>query len=194
MDRGPAIVSVLRLVMDACEAQSALAVLGNHDYKLYRKLKGNEVIVRHGLAESLAQLEPCPDLFLQRTKQFLGRLPCHYILANAGLIVAHAGLKEKYHGVDSKSACFFALYGETTGEIDQYGYPIRADWAANYRGDAVVVYGHTPLVDTAWMNNTLCVDLGCVFGGRLAALRYPERDIVSVAAHQEYCPHRHFEA
>src|SRR6185369_8193324 len=33
---------------------------------------------------------------------------------------------------------------------------------------------------------TICVDTGCVFGGKLTALRYPERELVSVAALQTY--------
>jgi len=32
------------------------------------------------------------------------------------------------------------------------------------------------------VNNTLCIDTGCVFGGKLTALRWPEKAIVSVAA------------
>jgi protein phosphatase len=40
-----------------------------------------------------------------------------------------------------------------------------------------------------WVNNTLCLDTGCVFGGRLSALRYPERETVSVAAHRVWYEH-----
>src|SRR5260370_4170403 len=80
----------------------------------------------------------------------------------------------------------FALYGETTGETEELGRPVRYNWAAGYRGRATVVYGHTPVPEPAWVNNTINVDTGCVFGGRLTALRYPERELVSVPAARTY--------
>src|SRR5260370_22665261 len=80
----------------------------------------------------------------------------------------------------------FALYGETTGETDEFGLPVRHPWAQDYRGKAVVVYGHTPVPEPAWINNTICIDTGCVFGGRLTALCYPERELVGVPAHRAY--------
>ena len=84
----------------------------------------------------------------------------------------------------------FALYGETTGETDEFGLPVRFNWAAEYRGKAAVVYGHTPVPDPEWLNNTVCIDTGCVFGGSLTALRWPEREFVSVKAHATYAESR----
>ena len=76
----------------------------------------------------------------------------------------------------------FALYGETTGETDEFGLPVRYNWAAEYRGTAMVVYGHTPVPEPEWLNRTINIDTGCVFGGKLTALRYPEKEFVSVPA------------
>jgi len=60
----------------------------------------------------------------------------------------------------------FALYGgNQLGETDEFGLPIRYNWAADYRGQALVAYGHTPVPETEWLNNTICLDTGCVFGG-----------------------------
>src|SRR5262249_9553024 len=50
----------------------------------------------------------------------------------------------------------------------------------------IVVYGHTPVPEPEWLNRTINIDTGCVFGGRLTALRYPERELVSVPAAQTY--------
>ncbi|HEX6649725.1 MAG TPA: polynucleotide kinase-phosphatase, partial [Pyrinomonadaceae bacterium] len=80
----------------------------------------------------------------------------------------------------------FALYGETTGETDEFGLPVRYNWAAEYRGRAMVVYGHTSVPEPEWLNGTICIDTGCVFGGKLTALRYPEKELVSVPALQTY--------
>ena len=142
--------------------------------------------VSHGLAESLAQLSAEPDEFRAEVETFLDGLISHYVLDGGRLVVSHAGLIEKFHGRASGRVREFCLYGQTTGETDEYGLPVRYPWAQDYRGQAVVLYGHTPVPSPEWINNTLCLDTGCVFGGRLTALRYPERELVSVAAAQVY--------
>ncbi len=187
VDRGPAVPGVLRLVMGMVQAGAALCVPGNHDIKLMRKLRGKDVKVSHGLAESLAQLEREPAEFRKKVAEFLDDLVSHYVLDDGKLVVAHAGMKEPMQGRGSGKVRDFALYGETTGETDEYGLPVRHNWAAEYRGQAMVVYGHTPVPEPEWVNNTLCIDSGCVFGGKLTALRYPEREIVSVPAAKVYC-------
>jgi protein phosphatase len=95
-------------------------------------------------------------------------------------------MKQRYIGRASNRVREFALYGETTGETDEFGLPIRYPWAAEYRGNASVIYGHTPVPQADWLNRTLNIDTGCVFGGQLTALRWPEREIVSVPAKQTY--------
>jgi protein phosphatase len=118
---------------------------------------------------------------------FIDGLVSHYVLDDGKLVVAHAGLKESMQGRGSGQVRSFALYGETTGESDEFGLPVRHDWAAEYRGRATVVYGHTPVPEPEWLNGTINIDTGCVFGGRLTALRYPERELVSVEAARTYC-------
>ncbi|KAA2264213.1 polynucleotide kinase-phosphatase [Solihabitans fulvus] len=182
VDRGPDTPGVLRLVMGMVAAGTALCVSGNHENKLIRALDGRQVTVSHGLAESLAQLAGEPEEFRAAARDFMYGLVSHYRLDGGRLVVAHAGLKEEYHGRASGRVRSFCLYGETTGETDEYGLPVRHPWANEYRGAASVVYGHTPVSETAWVNNTICLDTGCVFGGTLTALRWPERELVSVPA------------
>jgi protein phosphatase len=188
VDRGPACVAVLQLVMSMVENGTALCVPGNHDVRLVRALRGARVRVTHGLAETLRQLEAVPQSFRQAVVRFLDGLPSHYVLDQGRLVVAHAGLPESLQGRDSGRVRQFALYGETTGETDEFGLPVRHDWTADYQGQALVVYGHTPVVEPLWVKRTLCVDTGCVFGGQLTALRYPERECVSVPARRVYYP------
>ncbi|WP_084957783.1 polynucleotide kinase-phosphatase [Thermoactinospora rubra] len=182
VDRGPDTPGVLRLVMDMVEAGTAICVAGNHEQKLVRALNGRQVKVAHGLRESLDQLATQPPEFVERARAFMDGLLSHYQLDGGRLVVAHAGLKESYHGRASGRVRAFALYGQTTGETDEYGLPVRYPWAEEYRGRAMVVYGHTPTTNPEWINNTICIDTGVVFGGRLTALRYPERELVSVPA------------
>jgi protein phosphatase len=187
VDRGPKIPDVLKLVMGMVADGTALCVPGNHDLKLVRSLKGKQVQITHGLAESLAQLDGETPEFRAQVRDFLDGLVSHYLLDDGQLVVAHAGMKAEMQGRGSGKVRDFALYGETTGETDEFGLPVRYNWAAEYRGRAMVVYGHTPVPEPEWLNRTINIDTGCVFGGRLTALRYPEKELVSVPAAHTYC-------
>ncbi|MEE1941169.1 polynucleotide kinase-phosphatase [Streptomyces sp. TRM 70361] len=185
VDRGPDSPGVLRLVMGMVSAGHALCVPGNHENKLGRYLGRRDVRHTHGLAETVEQLkkeaEADPD-FAARVGEFISSLVSHYVLDGGALVVCHAGLPEKYHGRTSGRVRSHALYGDTTGETDEFGLPVRYPWAEDYRGRAAVVYGHTPTPRATWLNNTICLDTGCVFGGSLTALRWPERELVDVPA------------
>lgn len=191
VDRGPRVLDVLRIVRSMVQSGAALCVPGNHDMKLLKKLSGRDVQITHGLAETLAEIDALPDdfrgPFCKSLAEFLDGLVSHYVLDDGKLVVAHAGLKESMHGRGSGKVRDFALYGETTGETDEFGLPVRHNWAAEYRGAATVVFGHTPVPEPEWLNRTINIDTGCVFGGRLTALRYPERELVSVPARRTYC-------
>jgi protein phosphatase len=191
VDRGPRILDVVRIVRNMVQHGTALCVPGNHDMKLLKKLNGKDVHITHGLAESLAEIEKLPEEgrgpFCKSLVEFLDGLVSHYVLDDGKLVVAHAGMKEEMQGRGSGKVRDFALYGETTGETDEFGLPVRYNWAAEYRGSAMVVYGHTPVPVPEWLNRTVNIDTGCVFGGKLTALRYPEREFVSVPAKQTYC-------
>lgn len=182
VDRGPKIPQVLKLVMSMVAAGDAFCLPGNHDVKLAKKLNGRNVLVAHGLAETLEQLEHESYEFRQSVALFIDGLASHLILDDGNLVVAHAGMKESLQGQDTDRVRSFALYGQTTGNTDEYGLPVRAEWAREYRGKPMVVYGHTPIANSEWINGTINIDNGCVFGGKLTALRYPEKELVSVPA------------
>ncbi|MEU2736006.1 polynucleotide kinase-phosphatase [Streptomyces sp. NPDC007095] len=182
VDRGPDTPGVLRRVMSMVAAGDALCVPGNHENKLGRYLKGRKVQHSHGLAETIEQLDGESEEFSARVREFVDGLVSHYVLDGGRLVVCHAGLPEKYHGRTSGRVRSHALYGDTTGETDEFGLPVRYPWAEDYRGRAAVVYGHTPVPTATWLNNTICLDTGAVFGGKLTALRWPERELVDVPA------------
>ncbi|MBB0231181.1 AAA family ATPase, partial [Streptomyces calidiresistens] len=190
VDRGPDSPGVVELVAGMRASGDALCVVGNHEDKLARALAGRNVRRGHGLEltlEQLAEREAAEPGFTDRVRAFLAELPDHLRLAGGELVVAHAGLPERYHGRTSRRARAHALYGATTGGRDEYGLPVRLPWAEDHRGAAEVVYGHTPVLRARWVNRTICLDTGCVFGGELTALRWPEREVVSVPAEREWC-------
>jgi protein phosphatase len=190
VDRGPRSLDCLRIVRNMVESGTALCVPGNHDAKLVKKLRGKDVKVSFGLAQTLSEFQALPDEIRPQAErevaEFLDGLVSHFVLDGGQLVVAHAGLREEYHGENTRAVHQLCLYGETTGEVDELGLPVRLNWAADYRGRAMVAYGHTPMLEAEWLNGTICLDTGCVFGGKLTALRYPERELVSVAAKREY--------
>jgi protein phosphatase len=195
VDRGPHVVRTVRLAMRMVAEGIALCVPGNHEATLARCLDGGSVARSPGLLQSLRQIEALPPgnrrRFVAEFRAFVDSLPPHLVLDRGRLAVVHAGLKTEHVGRDSAEVRRFALKGETTGEVDRYGLPVRIKWAAAYRGRALVVYGHTPVAEPEWVRNTVNIDTGCVYGGKLTALRYPEKTLVSVpAARAHYRPRR----
>lgn len=185
-DRGPQNYNVLRLVMNMVDQGKALCVCGNHDAKLLRKLNGANSQLSHGLDRTMEELVDLSEGELSEIKKFLDSLISHYVLDQGKLVVAHAGLKEKYQGRASGRVREFCLYGETTGETDEYGLPVRLPWAEEYRGESLVVFGHTPCKKVQEVNRTICIDTGCVFGNKLTSYRYPENEYVQVDAKEMY--------
>jgi len=184
VNRGPDAPAVLRLVMGMVEAGTALCVPGNHDVMLSNAIKGQDVEMPDAVATSLSQFEGEPDGFKQQVAGFMDGLAPYRILDHRKLVVAHAGLPEQYQGSRSAAARRFASFGANT--IDADGNTVRYRWAEDYKGPRTVVYGHTPQTKPAWLHKTLCIDTGCVYGGMLTALRYPENDLVSVPAAKVY--------
>jgi protein phosphatase len=189
VDRGPKSPEVVLFVKFMVDRGQALCVPGNHDIKFMRAIWGKKVQITHGLEDSLRQFKINDEGYHGSSRiaaEFIDKLVSHYVLDDGNLVVAHAGMKEEMQGRGSGKVREFALFGETTGETDDFGLPVRYNWAADYRGRAMVVYGHTPVAEPEWLNRTINIDTGCVFGGKLTALRYPEKELVSVPARQTY--------
>ncbi|MCE5193617.1 AAA family ATPase [bacterium] len=186
IDRGPDNVRTLLIVMAMVRYGAALAVPGNHDEKLLRALQGAPVKITSGLDRTLQELDAAGEEMRALVRDFLTGLPSHLVLDHGNLVVAHAGLPRELHGIDSAQARDVALFGTPTGRRDAFGLKILMDWAHAYTGDAIVVWGHLPVAEAMWVGNTIDIDTGCVHGGSLTALRYPERELVSVPAARVY--------
>lgn len=194
VDRGPDSVGVLRRVLPLIDDGRALLVPGNHEAKFVRWLEhGDSLRVSGGLATTVAEWNALPrseqSALREQLLTVLDRCPDHLVLDGGALVVAHAGLQERWHGRVGNKARALCLYGLTTGRVVD-GLPERLDWAVQYRGAAAVIHGHVPRREADWRNNVLDIDLGCVFGGHLAAARWPERDVVVVPARKVWWPRK----
>lgn len=208
-DRGPKSPLVLHAIMRSF-GRPAYCVVGNHDDKLKRYLQGRNVQIRDGLQKTIDQLETYYKIansgfFNKETLiKFLNSLPSHLILDEGRLAVTHGALKEEYFGLDTPEVKAYCMYGApmkvssppTFSEVkhsvdgmvvDSWTGAIRHHpWAEEYKGDTLIVHGHIVVDDVKWVNNTVDIDTGCVFGGKLTAFRYPEREIVQVQAKRNY--------
>ncbi len=189
-DRGPDSVNTIKLVMKMVKKGKALYVVGNHCDKLYRWMKGRRVKVKWGMETTISEIERMPPD--EKEKLFydfinlIENSPPYLILDKGKLIVAHAGIREDMIGRYDEDVKRFVLYGDITGEFDEYGLPIRRDWAKKYTGEAFIVYGHTPVEYPVFRYNTINIDGGCAMGGLLCSLHYPEMEITTVPARKTY--------
>lgn len=190
VDRGPRILDTLSLVQAMVLAGSALAVQGNHEMRIVKHFRAPRQEPSLNLELTLQELAALGEDYLKTVikalVEFCDSLPHHLVLDGGKLVAAHAGLREEFHGRDSSFVRNMALFGEPTPPYDEDGPPDRRDWVSEYRGSALVAYGHTPVARSAVVNQTVNLDTGCVFGGRLTCLRYPEMEFVEVDALKAY--------
>ncbi len=189
-DRGPRCLDSINLVIAMVEEGNALYVPGNHCNKLARYLAGRGVKVSHGLENTVREINKLTEWkrteFSARYLEFFYNAWPYLILDGGKLVVSHAGITGKMIGKLSGRIREFCMYGDTTGQLTTEGLPVRRDWARNYRGKALVVYGHVPVPEAEFRNNTIDIDQGCAIGGKLTALRYPERELVQLQALDRY--------
>ena len=185
VDRGPDNAGTLTLAMRMVAGGTALAVPGNHDMQLVRHLTHGDVPLVYGLKETVAELERHPAAFRHDVRDFLNELPSHVVLDAGKLVVAHTGLATEHHLVDTPLTKRLAVYCVENGEMDPHDPEKRHPWVAWHQGPPVI-YGHTPVLYPAWRNDSIDIDTGCVFGWKLTALRWPERELVQVPARRAY--------
>lgn len=189
-DRGPASLQVIEVVYQLVKRKLAFYVPGNHCNKLYRYFLGRKVQITHGLETTVAEWKALNKKEQVRIsnmfKELYEQTPLYQQLDNQKLVIAHAGIREDYIGKHNDKVKTFVLYGDITGEVHKDGAPVRRDWAQKYKGQAIIVYGHTPVSEVRHVNNTYNIDTGAVFGGKLTALRYPELETVSVSSSMPY--------
>jgi len=189
-DRGPRSMDSFRLVKAMVDSGNALYIPGNHCRKLSRYLEGRNVKIAHGMEKTVAEIEALTEdereFFKEEFLTLYREAPPYLILDKGKLVVSHGGIKEDMIGKVTERIRNFCFFGDATGEITEEGLPVRREWAQAYRGNALIVYGHTPVPEAVFVNNTIDIDQGCAMGGNLTALRYPELEIIQIPALAAY--------
>ena len=191
MDRGSQSVETINFLYNLQDADLLIYSPGNHCNKFYRYAKGSNVQITHGLETTVKELDLLAtnerDQFLKRYVHFYNKLPLYHVLDDGKLIVVHAGIRKDMIGVKfTEKIRVFTQYGDITGKKHPDGKPVRRDWAKQYKEEVFIVYGHTPVHDARFINQTVNIDTGCVFGGKLTAIRYPEMEVISVPSTMPY--------
>ncbi|MBP0724607.1 bis(5'-nucleosyl)-tetraphosphatase PrpE [Bacillus sp. RG28] len=199
-DRGKNSLAVIDVVYElVIRKKIAYYAPGNHCNKLYRYFIGRNVQIKHGLETTVAELDALSSKQYNHYKEKFIKLyegsPLYHMLDQRKLIVCHAGIKEEMIGKTSNSVKTFVLYGDITGEVLPNGMPVRRDWAKEYTGESIIVYGHTPILEPRVINKTYNIDTGAVFGGHLTALSYPSLTFTKVKSSMPFLEEKftHFE-
>lgn len=183
-DRGPNSLGMIEVVWKLWKKGVAYYVPGNHCDKLYRYFIGRKVQITHGLETTVSELGELSvkkaNMYKKMFIELIESSPLYQILDDGKLVIAHAGIRTDYIGKYNKQVKTFVLYGDITGETLANGMPVRKDWAKKYHGKPVIVYGHTPVQQPRKVGNSINIDTGAVFGGKLTGLKYPEMETLSV--------------
>ncbi|WP_079508747.1 polynucleotide kinase-phosphatase [Mesobacillus jeotgali] len=196
MSRGPQSLRSMIFFYRHVEKGLAYMIDSNHGWKIARWLDGKKVTLSHGdekVEQEFWQYEEeygaeAASEWRFMLKDFLLKSPSHYILKKNGIptvVCAHAGIKDEYIGKQSPEVSDFCRYGDTDG-FNEKGKPVRKDWFIGHQTSQLIVWGHDPKPQPLKINNSLNIDQGAVFGGNLTAFRYPEKQIVSVKAREDY--------
>ncbi|UII56565.1 polynucleotide kinase-phosphatase [Cytobacillus spongiae] len=196
MSRGPRSIETMQFFMEHVDRGLAFMIDSNHGWKIARWLDGRKVTLAHGdelVEEEMKKFkeehgEEQTQQLKEELKSFLLGAPSHYLLRKNGvptLVCTHAGIKDEFIGKQSYDVSDFCRYGDNEG-LDENGKPIRKDWTIHHKTSTLVVWGHDPKPKPLMMNHTVNIDQGVVFGGELTALRYPEKEFVSVKAKRDY--------
>jgi len=169
-------------VFALARACGAICLLGNHEYRLreYRHKRDLSVLKREDLP-TLGKLSA------QDWDTIEGMQLTHYA-AELDTIFVHGGFLPHQNWREQPAEVVTRIQ-----VIDRQGRPRKRSecdngilWAERWAGPSYVVYGHTPREEVFQTEHSICLDTGCVLGGKLTALVLPEKKIVQVKARERY--------
>jgi len=187
VDRGEHSAETYWFIKEMVNSDRALMCLGNHDEKLMRWAKGNKVKLFHGLDKTVEEFNKS-SIPREDVVDFFSNIPYYLFLDD--LIVVHASWEDNLIAYDrfEKICRYLCLFGPVNGMLEN-GLPDRIDWAGNRKltdRSYPVVCGHQPFKEVRIINDVYQIDTGCVFGGKLTCLRWPEKEIIQVKSKKIY--------
>lgn len=179
-NKGPRNLDTFQLIYTMWKNNCAYYIPGDECEKLYTFLKGDKIIKMNSLRSTQRELENLSRQqlyeFTTQFNELYEKSSAYLILADGNLVVSHAGILGKWIGQINKKIKSFCMYGDRK----------RSPWYKSYHGKAHIVYGHPHTKMAHWKNRTMNINLDVVCGGQLCALRYPEKNIVTVNANKNY--------
>jgi protein phosphatase len=146
VDDGPDTPEVLRLMFGLMDRGQGLFLLGNHDFKLARALRGDKIQVAKSLRETIKVLDPA---LKARFEDEVRRAPGW--IRTDPLFFVHGGfhrdmLDERPPGLPAGRANALlarAIYGQPTGRVTGGGKPERSlAWVNSIPAGMTVYCGH----------------------------------------------------
>jgi protein phosphatase len=145
VDDGPDTPGALSLMFRLLGEKRGLFLLGNHDFKLARALRGDKVR-GEPLARTLAEL---PDALRQRTYDEIVQAPAWLDMGSAFFVHGsfHPGMRHTppppFPASRPDPLLARALYGQTTGRVTGAGKPERLlRWVDDIPANLTVYCGH----------------------------------------------------
>lgn len=167
--KGPDSRGVLNWAM---RTKNLRCILGNHElrYLLYWK----DGLIPDQKPYDLATVHQLGRCF-GSSMRFLNDLPV--TIEGKGWMAIHAGFDPR-HPLSRQSKWELTNIRRLAGT--------EKPWYESYKGKDLIVFGHWVRREPLVRKNAICLDTGCVYGGKLSALILPERKIVSVPARRVY--------
>ena len=111
VDYGPHATSTIALASTLSKTGKATFIEGNHDNKIYRYLKGNDVSVSHGMTSTIEALESDKQV-REDFNTFYERMKTHMVIGDTH--ITHGAFTKSYwtNEVDEKAQNRARLYGE----------------------------------------------------------------------------------
>jgi protein phosphatase len=150
---------------------------------------------KYGIDLTLREISQAHDALdvCKMIVQVYGSLSHQMSLSGGTVIAVHAATRSDLIGATTRKARDLALFGDVTGRLDEEGYPVRRDWTKEWSDERTVVYGHEIQEGGARVSGShgtaIGIDTGAYEAGDaegfrgLTALRWPERELVSVETH-----------
>ncbi len=165
-------------VVDFVRKGNHLCVLGNHELGFLRSLD-EERYFKKGFKKFYESLGKDRDEVIE----WMRSLPLY--IEEKDFICVHAGLEPGVPLAKQNPRVLTRIrtWGGDPEDLNNEDDPA---WHDLYEGKKTVIYGHWAMQGLWETENTIGLDSGCVWGGKLSALIWPERKIKQVKAKRQY--------